>query len=154
MSEVWTAKDELGDEVEVIALKIYDSSADRKSLSAEYALMRKFNHPNLLRPDYFGADESTDSPFMVMKYYSKGSASKIINNSEDEIIAIDEKLIAQFILSATRALSIIQNHERKIIHQDIKPDNFLINDDGSFVLADFGVSTISKETIILFFPIN
>ena len=146
MSEVWTAKDEKGDEDEVIALKIYDNNIDKNSLSAEYALMRKFNHPNLLRPDYFGADESTDSPFMVMKYYSKGPASKIINNSEDDIIAINEKLIAQFILSATRALSTIQNHERKIIHQDIKPDNFLINDDGSFVLADFGVSTISKET--------
>ena len=149
MSQVWTAKDEHGDEDEVIALKIYDNNADRKSLSAEYALMRKFNHPNLLRPDYFGADESTDSPFMVMKYYSKGSATKIINDSNIVIKAIEEKLIAQFILSATRALITIQAHERKIIHQDIKPDNFLINDDDSFVLADFGVSTISKETKLI-----
>ncbi len=146
MSEVWTAVDEHGDEEEIVALKIYDDHVDRKSLNAEYALMRKFNHPNLLRPDYFVADDSISAPFMVMKYYSRGSASTIINNSEDEIKAIDEKLIAQFILSAAKALYTIQKHEKKIIHQDIKPDNFLINDEGEFVLADFGVSTVSKAT--------
>ena len=146
MSEVWTAMDEDGADDEVIALKIFSNHSDKSSLKAEYALMRKFNHPNLLRPDYFGVDEITDAPFMVMKYYSKGSVSNIVNNSEIEIKSIDEKLIAQFILSASNALSAIQNHESRIIHQDIKPDNFLINDDGSFVLADFGVSTISRAT--------
>jgi serine/threonine protein kinase len=143
MSEVWTAKDEIGADDEIIAIKIYSSSVDESSLSAEYALMRKFNHPNLVRPDYFGVDHATGSPFMVMKYYVKGSASEIINNNEE---AIKESIIAQFIYSASNALFTIQNHESKIIHQDIKPDNFLINDDGNFVLADFGVGTISKAT--------
>ena len=146
MSEIWTAKDEDGADDEVIALKIFSNHSDKNSLKAEYALMRKFNHPNLLRPDYFGVDEITSTPFMVMKYYSKGSVSNSVNNSEIEIKSIDEKLIAQFILSASNALSAIQNHESRIIHQDIKPDNFLINDDGSYVLADFGVSTISRAT--------
>ncbi len=147
MSEVWTAMDEDGADDEVIALKIFSNNADKNSLRNEYALMRKFNHPNLLRPDYFGVDNATDAPFMLMKYYSKGSVSNIVNNSEIDIKSISEKLIAEFILSATRALVAIQNHDSKIIHQDIKPDNFLINDDGSFILADFGVSTVSKATI-------
>jgi serine/threonine protein kinase len=40
-------------------------------------------------------------------------------------------------------LGLTSLHERGIIHQDIKPDNILIDGEGHCVIADFGLSTLA-----------
>jgi serine/threonine protein kinase len=36
--------------------------------------------------------------------------------------------------------ALLQCHENDICHRDIKPENMMLKEDGSAVLADFGVS--------------
>jgi|GEM_PF-5288157 len=150
MSQVWEVHDtKLFNQVYALKIYTYEGASNEKIKDAfrhEFLLMNDFSHSNLLKPNYLDFDISTGTPYMVMKLYRKGSADKIINQDET---AIEEKAAARFLKDAASALNIIHNHSRKIIHQDIKPDNFLIDDDGKFVLSDFGVSIRKRETSII-----
>jgi serine/threonine protein kinase len=53
----------------------------------------------------------------------------------------------KLIRDTASALAYLHEMTPPIIHQDIKPDNILINDDGSYMLTDFGVSTQIKASL-------
>ena len=54
-------------------------------------------------------------------------------------------MIWKFLRDVSRGLAYL--HERDIIHHDIKPDNILVSEDGSFVISDFGVCTKTRSTL-------
>jgi uncharacterized protein (TIGR02145 family) len=141
-SEVWLAKDNKAGGMEV-ALKIYspEKGLDDKGLetfSKEFSLAFNLNHAGLLKPIYF--DDYEGSPFLVMPYCKNASMADKIGN-------ISEKELAAFIFQATSALAYLHKKEPPIIHQDIKPDNFLIDDEGNYLLADFGISSKIRKTL-------
>jgi serine/threonine protein kinase len=145
MSQVWKARDSLLDMV--CALKIYLSHLDsihaKEAIRKEFEILRELTHRNIIRHDHFGIDRKWSRPFIVTKIYPRGSAASIINRSGT---AIDEMVIACFLYDASSALDYLHNQAPAIVHQDVKPDNFLIDEDGSYVLTDFGISIRKRET--------
>ncbi|MFN9709849.1 MAG: serine/threonine-protein kinase [Bacteroidota bacterium] len=149
MSQVWEAYHERSGTT--IALKIYsyEGKFDDKVKEAflkEFKLIDELNHPNVIKIKYYDIEESTDTPYLVCKIYRRGSASGIVNKS---ITPLDEKLVASFMQDATSALNYLHTLDQPIVHQDIKPDNFLIDDDGSFILTDFGISIRKRSTRLM-----
>ena len=141
-SQVWLAEDSKSGNMEV-AVKIFapGQGLDDKGLelfSKEYALVFNLNHPGLLKPTYF--DDFEGSPYLVMQFCHQGSVfGKIGEMSETEL--------AQFMQQAASALNYLHQQDPPIIHQDIKPDNFLIDNQGNFLLADFGISSKIRRTL-------
>ncbi len=141
-SEVWLANDTLAGNMQV-ALKIFapDKGLDEQGIalfSKEYALVFNLNHPNLLLPKHF--DVSDGSPFLVLPYCPAGSVfSKIGSMTEADL--------ARFLQQAASALAYLHSQEPPIIHQDIKPDNFLIDNQGDYLLSDFGISSKIRRTL-------
>jgi formylglycine-generating enzyme required for sulfatase activity len=141
-SEVWLANDTLAGNMQV-ALKIFapDKGLDEQGIalfSKEYALVFNLNHPNLLLPKYF--DVADGSPFLVLPYCEAGSVfSKIGSMTEADL--------ARFLQQAASALAYLHSQEPPIIHQDIKPDNFLIDNQGNYLLSDFGISSKIRRTL-------
>jgi serine/threonine protein kinase len=142
-SVVWLASDQMADDLEC-AIKIYapDRGLDEIGLTQfkkEYTVTAKLNHQGLLKSTYF--DIYDGSPFLVMPYCRNGSLARILQQrhtlEESEIIEVVEQVGA--------ALSYL--HEEGIIHQDIKPDNVLINDRGKYLLTDFGISSRMRSTL-------
>lgn len=142
-SEVWKAEDQMT-EGTVVAVKIYapEKGLDDpglKQFRREYALTQPLNHPNLLKASYF--DIADGSPFLVMQYCSQGS----LNARLMEQGTIAENDIARITFQIGGALAYL--HNKGILHQDIKPDNILIDDDGNFLLTDFGISSRLRSTL-------
>ena len=138
-ADVWKAKDK--DTNTSIALKIYTNLDDDgiNDLAAEYTRMQNLNHTNILKADHFA--RWGNIPYLVMKVCDGGSLSKKVGNMEvSEIMRV-----VQDIAEGLKYL-----HEHKIVHQDIKPANILIDTQGEkpiYVLSDFGISSKTKTRL-------
>lgn len=138
-ADVWKAKDK--DTNSSIALKIYTNLDDDgiNDLAQEYTRMQNLNHTNILKADHFA--RWGNIPYLVMKVCDGGSLSKKVGNMEvSEIMRV-----VQDIAEGLKYL-----HEHKIVHQDIKPANILIDTQGEkpvYVLSDFGISSKTKTRL-------
>lgn len=136
--EVWLAHDEVLDSE--VAIKIYISLDPRgiEEFKSEYITTQGISHPNLLTTTYFDVWEHR--PYLVMKYCAKGS-------STSQAGEMDEYDLWQFIHDVAAGLKYLHSMPEPIIHQDIKPDNILIDDNNRYLITDFGISKRIRSTM-------
>ncbi|MCM1177019.1 MAG: serine/threonine protein kinase [Clostridium sp.] len=133
--EVWLARDE---QLELdVAIKIYIALDERgiEDFKREYKSAYKLNHPNLLHAYHFDICERR--PFLVMPY-CPDSAISLIGNCDNDTLW-------KFIKEVSSGLSYL--HSLDIVHHDIKPDNILVTEDGTFAITDFGISDNMRSTL-------
>lgn len=135
-AEVWLADDTLAD-IQV-AVKIYGGMYDEglKIFVKEINKVYHLNHTNLLKPQHVAAWQGM--PYLVMTYCAAGSLEKKIGQ-------ITEQEIWKIIHDVASGLDYL--HSNNIIHQDIKPANILQDDMGNYVIIDFGISTLARDTL-------
>ncbi len=106
-----------------------------KRFEQEFKAANKLDHPNIVRALEFG--ESASTPFLVMEYVDGESLGQKLDReqrlSETEAI----RIIAQVAQGLHRA------HKMNLVHRDVKPDNILLDKNGTAKLADLG---LVKET--------
>ena len=139
-SSVWLAYDLKAKEE--FALKIYDvdggySEEEIEEFRKGFKLVVNLTHSNIFKP--LSYDIQDNIPFLVMSYCANGSASSRIGKmSEDEVW--------RFAHDVSAGLAWL--HDKKaIVHQDIKPGNILIDEDGKFMITDFDISTKQQKTV-------
>lgn len=138
-SEVWLAHDSYMD-ID-IAIKIYapGQGMDSNSINEfrrEITGVFQLNHSNLLCPKHLGIWENM--PYLIMAYCPACSCLKFVGN-------ISESEIWHLIHDVAAGLAYL--HEKDIVHQDIKPDNILIDTEGNYLITDFGISTRARSTL-------
>lgn len=136
--EVWLAYDNLSKLH--VALKIYISldPAGIEEFRQEYSHTVSFSSPYLLHVQHFDVYEHR--PFLVMKYCEKGSAERLVGK-------MTETALWQFVHDVAAGLNVLHSQKTPILHQDIKPDNILVDETGRFVITDFGVSLKLRTTL-------
>lgn len=136
--EVWLAHDDVLDTD--VAIKIYISLDPRgvEEFKSEYITTQGISHPNLLTTTYFDVWEQR--PYLVMKYCAKGA-------STTQAGKMDEYDLWQFIHDVAAGLRHLHNMPEPIIHQDIKPDNILVDDNNRYLITDFGISKKIRSTM-------
>lgn len=116
----------------------------------EARAIAKLNHPNILPLFDFGEEIVNGTPltYMVMPYCAEGSlATWLQQRGEDDLLSpID---VAHFLHQAADGLQ--HAHDNGIIHQDVKPQNFLIRSNRNanlpdLQLADFGIAKLTVGT--------
>ena len=138
-SEVWLASDDWTNLD--VAVKVYSPGQGMdenglKEFSKELSNVYNLNHTNLLKPQH--VDSWEGMPYLIMPYCEKGSCySKVGKFTEEEAW----KLIGD----VSSGLAYL--HSQEIIHQDIKPDNILIDNNGNYVITDFGISVQARSTL-------
>lgn len=139
-SEVWLAHDTNAD-IDV-ALKIYTPKGKlddegKGDFRREFARLCGLNHSNIIHAIGFGI-HNDELPYLAMSVCENGSARKLIGN-------YDENQLWNLLEQVTLGLQYLHAHD--ITHQDIKPDNILINSDGQYLIIDFGISTKTRNTL-------
>lgn len=133
MSQVYLAVRE-SDELPVV-LKVLDATGKAASehlsrFIQEYALLSQIQHPNVIR--IYDQGFTDDQAYIAMEYFELGDLRAEIGTgmSRQRVLAV----IAQ----VAQALAAI--HACGIIHRDLKPENIMRRQDGSVVVADFGIA--------------
>ncbi|CAM9367973.1 unnamed protein product [Sphacelaria rigidula] len=113
-----------------------DMGAEEKDLlTAEIAIMKLVNHPNIIRME--AVYESKKDIFIVMELHSGGELfDRIVGRprfTEDEAFTVIHPLVE----------SVAYLHEMGIVHRDLKPENILCGSRiGDIKIADFGLSKV------------
>lgn len=143
-AEVWLAEDTMTG-VQV-AVKVYAPGAGLddngiKIFTQEFSIVFDMNHTNLLRPTHFDTWERM--PYLIMPLIKNGSAFKYIADGQ----TIPEDECWKMLHDVASGLAYLHEKTPPLIHQDIKPDNILIDDEGRYLITDFGISARVRSTI-------
>ncbi|RCH91329.1 hypothetical protein CU098_007115, partial [Rhizopus stolonifer] len=127
-----------------MALKIIDLDKFERNqideLRRETALMALSKHANVLR--VYGSFVNGSKLYIVTPYLAGGSCLDIMKTRFPD--GLDELSIATILKQTLEAL--IYLHKNGHIHRDVKAGNLLMDEDGTVMLADFGVSSSLMET--------
>ncbi|XP_036973492.1 calcium/calmodulin-dependent protein kinase kinase 2 isoform X1 [Acanthopagrus latus] len=99
----------------------------------EIAILKKLDHPNVVKLVEVLDDPSEDHLYMVFELVKQGAVMEVPTAkpfSEDQ-----SRFYFQDLLRGIEYL-----HYQRIIHRDVKPSNLLVGEDGHIKIADFGVS--------------
>ena len=89
-------------------------------------------------PRFVAAGDLTRVPYLVMEYVQAKPLQHWLDEARRTRQPLDPAAIAD--LGAAIARGVHSLHQQNVVHQDLKPANVLIRDDGSAVLLDFGLS--------------
>jgi tetratricopeptide (TPR) repeat protein len=108
----------------------------------EFTILKKLNHPHILRILDFGFDAKENFYYFTNEYI----------HGEDIFLAtrdLSPEEIEELFVQVLRALSYLHRH--RVYHLDIKPSNILVEKKGNSRVAkliDFGLASFRKEGIL------
>lgn len=140
-SEVWLVTD-IKTQSEC-ALKIFAPSTGLDDyglnmFAREFSLVTAVSGNYILKPLHY--DVCDRKPYLVLPFCQNGSVKTKINN-------VTEEDAWQIMNDVAHGLKSLHEMTPPIIHQDIKPDNIMISNDGHYMITDFGVSTRIHSTL-------
>ena len=126
---------------ELMAVKHFSLSEDLQkiekeftSLKREVALLRRLDHPNVVK--YYQTDLSQDmnSVDVLMEYVPGGSIKKVIQRYK----RLEEPVVRCYTRQLLGGLKYL--HTNGVIHRDLKCANILLTHNGVVKISDFGSS--------------
>ncbi|CAA9567307.1 MAG: Serine/threonine protein kinase PrkC, regulator of stationary phase [uncultured Thermomicrobiales bacterium] len=104
----------------------------RTRFEREAQAAASFSHPNII--DIFDVGEEGDVPYIVMEFVDGETLKQIILDeapfNPDDVAALVEQV----------ASALDYAHERGVVHRDIKPQNIMVDPDGTAKVVDFGIA--------------
>jgi serine/threonine protein kinase len=160
MGEVYLAEDaRIGQQVAIKVIRaegiVYQGSEGAteaaRLFEREAKAIARLDHPNIL-PLYAYGEETlhdTQLTYLVMPYRKEGTLAMWLKQRGNSV-PLSPTEVAPLLQQAADALQ--HAHHQHILHQDIKPSNFLIRvredhpDRPDLLLADFGIAKLTSAT--------
>ncbi|WP_214482638.1 Stk1 family PASTA domain-containing Ser/Thr kinase [Bacillus sp. SM2101] len=143
MANVYLAKDMILDREVAIKVLRLDFSHDEdfiRRFRREAQAATSLSHPNIVT--IYDVGEEDNIYYIVMEYVRGKTLKQYIQAyaplSVQETLNIMEQL--------TSAIS--HAHQNQIVHRDIKPQNILVNNNGTVKITDFGIAMALSSTTI------
>ncbi len=132
--QVWEAvRDQRRVAIKYLQPEVRTSREEIGYLKHEVEVGQTLKHPNVIEIYEFGVDRSI--AFLVMEYQPGKNVKMLIRLGLDTFAHMTHKII----LEAATGLQYL--HEQGWVHRDIKPDNFLVNNQGDVKLIDFALAS-------------
>ena len=140
MSTVYRAQDETLERFVAIKLMNREVATDSDQLERfrrEARAVARLTHPNIVHVIDAGEDESR--PYIVFEYIDGETLKERIRRLER--LEIPEAVA--YCVEIARALGCA--HSNHVVHRDVKPQNVLIDHDGTAKVTDFGIARTLEE---------
>jgi serine/threonine protein kinase len=111
--------------------------ANVANLKHEYDVGKSLDHPSIIKTYDFGAGK--DGAYLVMELFKTPN----IKQQLIENIAMLHWRLDKILIECAAAMDYM--HENGWVHRDIKPDNFLVDDENHVRLIDFNLSRKIKK---------
>jgi serine/threonine protein kinase len=108
----------------------------RDRLQQEARLLAEVSHPNLAR--VLDLDVWNGHPFLVMEYVRGRNLEQYVRQGR-----LKPREAAAIVAQIATALASV--HRRGIVHQDLKPQNILLDESGTPRLIDFGLALLQSS---------
>lgn len=110
----------------------------KELVEKEFSTMTRIHHPNVCQLLGF-----TKEPFqIVMEYFENGNLREYMQRRDPSPL---ERV--GYVVDILRGLTYLHSrHPEQVVHRDLKPENLLVSNSGRIKIADFGLSTILRES--------
>ena len=131
--------------------KLYLQSEEFESIvKTEIESLQRFKHKNIIYLiDYVEIFENNDSKvaYLLFPFMERGSlrshlSRKIHNNTIENL----NDVLKSFV-ELCSAFKVLHTYSPSYVHQDIKPENVMIDNDGKPILIDFGSIRLAEIEI-------
>lgn len=109
------------------------------SLLQEANIMKSLNNSNI--PRIVTIEEENDSLFIVMDYVDGASIKTWIQKKG----RISQDMTVAWMKQICQVMIYLHSRKHPIFYRDMKPDNVMVQSDGSIKVLDFGISVEIKE---------
>ncbi|QBD83138.1 serine/threonine protein kinase [Ktedonosporobacter rubrisoli] len=134
-SEVYLAEDpHLQTQVAIKVLNPHANSNVHRLFNESIRTMARMDHAHIISVHDFG--EQNNAPFCVMAYAACGSIRQWLQ----DVKSMPLKSMVTYVKQIAKALQYA--HDLNIVHQRLKPENILLDEEGSVLLSDFGPTEI------------
>lgn len=141
MANVYLAKDTILDRQVAVKVLRGDLSSDEKFIrrfQREALSVSNLSHPNIV--EVYDVGEEDGQYYIVMEYIEGKTLKQLLYKRG----ALTLPEVIDIMTQLTDGLA--HAHEAYIIHRDIKPQNIMIEDNGTIKITDFGIAMAVNAT--------
>ncbi|KAF8290586.1 kinase-like protein, partial [Clavulina sp. PMI_390] len=109
----------------------------------EAIIHSQLRHPNILPLLGVYHDKVDLHPLTILPFHERSSLEKLLDELKPRLM--DQPNLIRILVGSARGVVYLHSRTPSIIHGDLHPGNILIDNDGSPVLCDFGLSRIKHE---------
>ena len=129
-------------------------SKEKELLVSEVNLLRKLNHPSIVRYVDRYQDKSRCLIYIVMEYCGAGDLAKYIKQCKQSHRYIDEEKVWSVFIQILQAIDYCHNPpptsalQTRLVNRDLKPANVFLTDQSTIKVGDFGLCRLLEDNQI------
>ena len=136
MSFLYLGRDR--DSGDKVVAKICPDPSGKNKFVDEIRLLRSLHHPDIQKIIAYGMTGGI--PYYISPYYGEENLREYLSDKP----VLPEKEILDHFLQITNAVAYL--HRKRILHNDLKPQNILITNENHLILSDFGLASKVNRT--------
>ncbi|XP_047328192.1 protein IMPAIRED IN BABA-INDUCED STERILITY 1-like [Impatiens glandulifera] len=109
-------------------------------MAREIKILRKFDHPNIIKLEGLIASRLSCSLYLVFEYMDHDIAGLISNPDCNFTESQVKCYMKQFLMGIEHC------HSKGVMHRDVKGANLLVNDEGILKVGDFGLANFCNSS--------